>query len=73
MIMKQNKPLAMNFKRFYILAALLPAGLALCGQQVSDSKTLIKSFRAAARPVVEISNKYGDVHVTQSQLSLIHI
>lgn len=65
--MKQNKPLAMNFKRFYILAALLPAGLALCGQQVSDSKTLIKSFRAAARPVVEISNKYGDVHVTQSQ------
>lgn len=71
--MKQNKPLAMNFKRFYILAALLPAGLALCGQQVSDSKTLIKSFRASASPVVEISNKYGDVHVTQSQSDSVKV
>lgn len=71
--MKQNKPLAMNCKKLYLLAALLPAGLALCGQQVSDSKTLIKSFRVTANPVVEVSNKYGDVHITQSQSDSIKI
>jgi hypothetical protein len=71
--MKQNKPQAMNFRKLYLMAALLPAGLSLYGQQVSDSKTLIKSFRATASPVVEISNKYGDVHITQSQSDSVKV
>ena len=71
--MKQINPLAMNYKKLYLLAALLPAGLTLCAQQFSDSKTLMKSFRATSNPVVEVSNKYGDIHITQSQSDSVKV
>lgn len=65
--MKQNKPRVMNYKKLYFMAVILPASLTLWGQQVSDSKTLMKSFRTTGDPVLEVTNKYGDVHITQSQ------
>jgi hypothetical protein len=71
--MKLINPLAMNYKKVYLMAALLSAALALYGQPFSDSKTLMKSFRAAANPVVEVSNKYGDVHITQSQSDSVRV
>lgn len=71
--MKQNKAPAMNYKKLYLLAVILPAGLALCGQQVSDSKTLIKSFRTGHEAVLDVTNKYGDVHITQSQTDSVTV
>ncbi len=45
---------------------LMPAGLTLTGQQISDSKVLRQSFRAGSDAILEVTNKYGDIHVTHS-------
>lgn len=50
-----------------MMMALLPAGVLLCAQQISDSKTLRRSFRAGSDPVLEVTNKYGDIHVSHSR------
>ena len=57
---------AMNYKNIIVLMALLMAGLSLCGQQMSDSKILARSFRAGSEAVLEVTNKYGDIHVSHS-------
>lgn len=67
MKLNQNKTPEMNYKKMLIMAVMLPAGLVVCGQQFSDSKTLKKSFRTGSNPVLELTNKYGDVHITQSE------
>lgn len=56
----------MNYKTILITAILLPAGLALAGQQISDSKTLKQSFMAGSEAILEVTNKYGDIHVTHT-------
>lgn len=71
--MKQYKLPAMNYKKLYLLALFLPAGLALCGQQVSDSKTLRKSFRTGSDAILDVTNKYGDVHITQSKTDSVTV
>jgi len=57
----------MNYKHLIIMMALFPAGLLLCGQQISDSRTLMKSFRAGSDAVLEVTNKYGDIHISHSR------
>ncbi|HNJ81984.1 MAG TPA: hypothetical protein PLK38_10525, partial [Methanoregulaceae archaeon] len=64
--MKLKKTQAMNYKTLLITVILLPAGLTLAGQQFSDSKTLRKSFRAGSEAILEVTNKYGDIHVTHT-------
>lgn len=47
--------------------ALMPVSLILAGQQISDSKTLRKSFRVGSDAALEVNNKYGDIHVSHSR------
>ena len=56
----------MKYRNLLTALLLLPATFILRGQQISDSKILMKSFRAGADAVVEVNNKYGDIHVTHS-------
>jgi hypothetical protein len=58
---------AMNYKNLIVTIALLQTVLLLCGQQVSDSRTLMKSFRAGNDAILEVTNKYGDIHVSHSR------
>ena len=64
---------AMNYKHLIVIMTLLPAGLLLCGQQVSDSKTLRKSFRVGSDAVIEVTNKYGDIHISHSRGDSINV
>lgn len=64
--MKQKKTKAMNYRTILITAILLPAGLALAGQHYSDIKTLKRSFTAGSEAILEVTNKYGDIHVTHT-------
>lgn len=65
--MKRKKQQAMNYKNLFLMTAMLSAGLILSGQQSSDTKTLRKSFRAGNDPVLEVNNKYGDIHIMHSR------
>ncbi len=65
--MKKKKPQAMNYKSLLMVAMILPAWLTVTGQQISDSKTLRKSFRAGSDAILEVNNKYGDIHITHSR------
>jgi hypothetical protein len=56
----------MNYKNLLLMTVMLPAVLTLQAQQKTDSKTLRKSFPAGNDPVLEVNNKYGDVHVMHS-------
>jgi hypothetical protein len=56
----------MNYRNLLTAVLLLSAVVSLRGQQISDSKTLMKSFRAGADAALEVTNKYGDIHVTHS-------
>lgn len=55
----------MNYEKKLLAVVLLLSTISVCGQQVSDSKTLIKSFTAGENAVVDVTNKYGDIHITQ--------
>jgi len=56
----------MNYRYPLIAMALLQVSMALAGQQMTDSKTLRKSFRAGSDAVLDVNNKYGDIHITHS-------
>jgi hypothetical protein len=73
MRVKQKKLLEMNYNKLFFLAVLLPATPGLCGQEITDSKTLRRSFRADNETVMEVTNKYGDVHITQSHSDSITV
>ncbi len=63
----------MNYRKLYLLAVIMPATLGICAQEITDSKTLRKSFRADSETVMEVTNKYGDVHITQSHSDSITV
>lgn len=65
--MKKKKQQAMNYRNLLMMAVLLPAGMILSAQQFSDTRTLRKSFRPGNDPVLEVNNKYGDIHVMHSR------
>lgn len=56
----------MNYKKQLLGLILLAGTLSISGQQFSDSKTLMKSFTVGENAAVEVTNKYGDIHVTHS-------
>jgi len=56
----------MNYSYLLIALAILTVSTTLTGQQVSDSKTLRKSFRVGDDAVLEVNNKYGDIHLSHS-------
>lgn len=64
--MKSKKTMAMNYRNLFIMAIMMPAWLVAAGQQFSDSKTLRKSFRAGDDAVLDVTNKYGDIHITHT-------
>jgi hypothetical protein len=64
--MKTEKLQTMNYKNILLCAAMLPVWLTVSGQQFSDSKTLRKSFPAGRDAVLDVTNKYGDIHIMHS-------
>ena len=63
----------MKYRYSLIALALLQVSMTLAGQTISDSKTLRKSFRAGSDAVLEVNNKYGDIHISHSPVDSITI
>jgi hypothetical protein len=61
----KSKP-AMKYNYYIILVLLLPVSLSLCGQQMSDSKTFSKTFDVGDNAALEVTNKYGDIHISHT-------
>lgn len=57
----------MNCKAFFLAASFLIASVAASGQQVADSKTFRKSFMTAGDVIVDVTNKYGNIHISHSK------
>jgi len=57
----------MNCKAYFIAATFLIGSIAASGQQVTDSKTFRKSFRTEGDVIVEVTNKYGNIHISHSK------
>ncbi len=63
----------MNY-RTHLIALMLSLGtLALQGQQMTDSKTFMKSFRAGNDAVVEVTNKYGNIHISHGNADSVSV
>jgi hypothetical protein len=58
--------LIMNYKKQLLGLILLAATMSVSGQQFSDTKTLRKTFTVGENATVEVTNKYGDIHITHS-------
>jgi hypothetical protein len=64
---KERKKLkAMNYRYSLIALALLTVSPIIAGQMISDSKTLRKSFRVGSDAILDVNNKYGDIHISHS-------
>jgi hypothetical protein len=63
----------MNYRNHLIALTLSLGTLALQGQQMTDSKTFMKSFRAGDDPVVEVTNKYGNIHISHGNADSISV
>lgn len=64
--MKMKTKTAMKYNYPIFLMLLLPLSITLCGQQMSDSKTFSKTFPVSNNAVLEVTNKYGDIHISHS-------
>jgi coenzyme F420-reducing hydrogenase delta subunit len=63
----------MNYRN-HLIALLLSLGtLSLQGQQMTDSKTFMKSFRAGADAVVDVTNKYGNIHISHGNADSVSV
>jgi hypothetical protein len=60
----QKKPKAMNYKFTLTLLLILISPLILRGQSYSEMRTFQKSFRVNKEMTLEVSNKYGTLHLT---------
>jgi hypothetical protein len=63
----------MKYKSFFLLVVLLSGSLLVSGQQMSDSKIFKKSFRVGNDAVLEVTNKYGNIQISQSHGDSISI
>jgi len=63
----------MNYRNHLIALMLSLGTLTLQGQQMTDSKTFMKSFRAGKDPVIEVTNKYGNIHVSHGKADSISV
>ncbi len=63
----------MNYRNHLIALMLSLGTLTLQGQQMTDSKTFMKSFRAGNDAVVEVTNKYGNIHISHGRADSISV
>lgn len=63
----RKKHQKMNYKLFFTIMVMLPLSVSLCGQNYTDSKTLRKTFRVGSNAILEVTNKYGDIHISHSR------
>ena len=63
----------MNCKAYIISASLLLWSMAATGQQVTDSKTLRKSFSTEGEVNIDVTNKYGNIHISHSKSDSVTI
>ena len=63
----------MNYKNHLIALTLSLGTLTLQGQQMTDNKTLMKAFRAGNDPVLEVTNKYGNIQINHRNADSISI
>lgn len=63
----------MNCKAFFIAASLLIVSTAASGQKVTDSKTFSRSFETAEDVIIEVTNKYGNIHISHSKSDSVTI
>lgn len=54
----------MNFRHLFTLILILPAPLLATGQFFSEKRTFEKEFHVNREMTLEISNKYGTIHLT---------
>lgn len=69
--MKKQK--VMNYKPLLTAMVLAVCSLTLSGQMITDNRTFKKGFRAGTRPVLDVSNKYGNLHISHSESDSIII
>jgi hypothetical protein len=62
--MDQKKTKAMNFRYSLIILFILLAPMLATGQSYSEKRTFQKSFRVNKEMTLEITNKYGTIHLT---------
>jgi hypothetical protein len=63
----------MNYRNHLIALMLSLGTLTLQGQQMTDSKTFMKSFRAGNDAVIEVNNKYGNIHISHGKADSISV
>ena len=63
----------MNYRNHMIVLMLSLGTLTLQGQQMTDSKTFMKSFRAGNDAVIEVTNKYGNIHISHGKSDSISV
>lgn len=73
-IILMKKRVVMSYKKILLLTLVLMAGLSrLYAQSVSESRTLEKSFLANQEISLDVSNKYGKVHLSPSPNDSVYI
>ncbi len=63
----------MNYRNHLVALMLSLGTITLQGQQMTDSKTFMKSFRAGNDAVVEVTNKYGNIHISHGRADSISV
>ena len=56
----------MNYKIYMTAALLMFCSLTVSSQQTTSSRTYMKSFRVGNSPTLDVSNKYGNIHITHA-------
>jgi len=56
----------MNYKIYMTAALLVCSIVTVSGQQTTSSRTYMKSFRVSNSPTLDVSNKYGNIHITHA-------
>lgn len=63
-VRKMKTDRIMNYKSYLVVSLVILCGLTASGQEITDSKTYMKSFRVGENPTVDVSNKYGNIHIS---------
>jgi hypothetical protein len=63
----------MNYRNHLIALILSLGTLTLQGQEMTDSKTFMKSFSAGDDAVLEVTNKYGNIHISHGKVDSISV
>lgn len=64
--LKVKKERNMNYKIYMTAALLMSCFLTVSSQQTTSSRTYMKSFRVGNSPTLDVSNKYGNIHITHA-------